>query len=204
MGDLLVFKTSEDGKRYQKLFHEVIRSCGKPDHEGVRLLRKTMINFFINCFLTMSCLSSYNETNVNRLLVNYNPCDHALLMPKRYNVLKGFKNLFWAESMLKNWSSYSMLRAVDSDNVTLTVISFADLVLFVIFAVSANMVSINPKMFREILFGKPFYVRDLICRYWFLHGLSIRDVYEYKFHYVDFLVWRKKQYMRECSAICKQ
>ena len=204
MGDLLVFKTGENSTRYRKLFHHMICSCGKPDNEAMRLLRKTMITFFINCFLTMSCLSSYNETNINRLLVNYDPSKQSLPISDRYQVLKKFKNLYWAESMLKNWSSYSILRAVYSDSITPTVVSFADLVLFVLFSVAANIVSINPKMFREILFGKPFYIRDLICRYWFLHGLSIRDVYEYKFHHVDFLVWRKKQYMRECSAMIKQ
>lgn len=200
MGDLIIFGDGEKSKRYKEQFHTMLSSCGKQESECIRVMRKIMIDFFVNSFLTMTCLSAYNETNLNRLLVSYKPFD-SIRKSEYYSVVKRFKNLYWAESMLRHWSSYSLLQAVTSEQVHLTVISFSDLVMFVIFAVANKVISLHPSLLKGVIFGNPFYVRDIIYRYWFLHGLSVREVYEYKFHHIDFLAWRKKQYLKECLKI---
>lgn len=206
--DLVLFRDGDNNCAYKDFFHFVLTSYGKTKPDIIRNIEKSMIVLFINVFLMKTCITGYNETNINRLLTNYSPdaskaVDDTIL----YSSVKEFNNLYWAKSHLKNWRLYSRFRAILMHRVPSNIVSMADLVITVIFMQASGMIQINPIYNTNILRGNPFFVKDVICTYWFMNGLKYKSIFEYKFHQEYFFEKRKKQYIKDCSeksVIAKQ
>lgn len=204
MGDIVYFRNDSNASTYERFFHALLRSYGKPRCDIVAEIVDSMMVFFINNFLTMTCLSIYNETNLNRLFINYSPTlservDDAHI----YAINKQFRNLYLAKSHLTKWNSYECLMTVLDRKVSLTVISLADIVVTIIYLNAMGAMKINPVYYKQVLRGEPFYVKGIISQYWFLTGLKYRDVYELKFRQTDAFEERKKQYMK-ATVVVKQ
>ena len=197
--ETLYFRTDTQNE-CESLLHYLLKSQGQRRTHIVNLCVNSMIVFFINTFLTMYCLSGYNETNVNRLLINYSPsASDSINESMIYPMLKKFKNLYWASSNLLTWDSYGMLSAVLNHKVPLTFISMADVTITLIFMISTGLIKVNPMYFKNFLTGNPFYIKHIISQYWFLRGLRYKEVYEFKFQHCDRMERRKIQYMNQCS-----
>lgn len=197
--EAIQFRADAETKIYDEFFHSLLTGYGKPKSQTVDKIVRTMIAFFINSFLTMTCLSGYNETNVNRLLVNYTPT--ACRKTNRdicYLVVKGFKNLYWSESHLVNWDSFPILMSILKCEAPTRLISMGDIVLSVIFLNATGVLKINPMYFVGLLDGDPFYVRRIVTHYWFQRGLCFREIREFKFAEDDLLERRKNDYMKRC------
>lgn len=150
----------------------------------------------------MHCISGYNETNVNRLLINYSPsATNCINKQMIYPVVKQFKNLYWAKCHLLTWDSCDMLLSVLNHRVPLGIISMADITLSLIALILTGAVKINPMYFKDFLAGNPFYIKHIISQYWFLNGLRYREVFEFRFRQPDEMEKRKKQYMSQCSVM---
>ena len=149
----------------------------------------------------MTCLTGYNETNMNRLLINYRP-DASDYVDDRilYDVVKQFKNLYWAKAHLVNWRLYTRLRAILNDNLPNNIISMADITMAVIFMNGVGIIQINPMYLTNTVRGKPFIIKEVISRYWFLKGLKYREIFQFKFSQGDYFERRKKLYMKECTS----
>lgn len=199
--DLVVFRDGDEHrKHYIEFFHELLRSYGQPRTAVICKMVSSVIRFFINSFLLMTCLSGYNETNLNRLLVNYDPdVGHILSDQHLYTVVKQFKNLYWAKSHLKHWNLFPRLHSILSQTVHNKTISMADIVACVIFLQINGIMQINPVLSLNTLNGNPFVIRDMICRYWFIKGLHIKPVKEYKFIQNDVFENRRKKYLSQCT-----
>lgn len=198
--DLILFRNDGNKDVYADFFHTVLTSHGKPKTLIINQIQQTMIVFFINVFLFMNCMTGFNETNVNRVLINYSPdsldfVDDGIL----YEVVKEFKNLFWAKSHLKTWRLYSRFRTMLMHRLPNNIVSMADIVISIIFMQASGIIQINPIYHMNTVYGKPFVIKEVISRYWFMKGLKYNEVFEYKFHQEDYFKWRKKQYIKQCS-----
>ena len=199
--EMIYFRTDTQNE-CEHLLHYLLRSQGKKRTKLIDVCVNSLITFFINVFLAMNCLSGYNETNVNRLLVNYSPYASSQIDKNIiYQVIKQFKNLYWAECHLLTWDSCDMLLSVLNHKVPVGIISMADITLTLIAMVSTGVVKINPMYFKNFLTGNPFYIKQIISQYWFHNGLRYRNVFEFKFKQSDEMEKRKKQYMNQCSTM---
>ena len=202
--DLILFLDDQFKNDYIDYFHWIVTSCGKPKTQVACNIVRTMITLFINAFLTMTCLSGYNETNINRLLINYLPDASAFVETKMlYPVVKQFKNLYWANSHLISWNLFPRFIAILRNNTPNDTISTADIILSVMFMQATGIIQINPILHMDTLNGNPLFIKDLICRYWFIKGLEFRDHYHFKYHNTDFFEKRKNNYINDCCRLKK-
>ena len=180
----------------EEYFNMLLKSTGQKRCKLIQYAVNSMIVFFINSFLVFSSLSGYNETNINRILVNYSPsadaCVNDIML---YNVTKQFKSLHCSKSHLIKWNSYNILmKMLYTES---TIISTADILLTVVFMNCVGIITINPRYFCSVLSGNPFYVKDILCRYWFLKGLRIKNCKSCIFSRVNRLEERKKKYLKD-------
>ena len=183
---------------YEEFFNSLLESNGQKKCKLITYAVNSMLAFFINTFLVFTSLSGYNETNINRILINYSPIADACVNDVMlYNVTKQFNNLHWSKAHLIKWNSYSILMKMLSSDSESEIISTADIVLTVIFMNCVGMLKINPSYFCSVINGNPFYVKDILCRYWFIKGLRIKRFKSYTFYQTNMMVERKKKYMRD-------
>lgn len=201
MNDIVFFRNDSKASTYERFFNAILRSNGKPRSGLIVEIVDSMILFFVNVFITMTSLSIYNETNMNRLFVNYCPMSNYVDEKRIYRINRKFGNLYLAKAQLVKWSSYNCLTAVLDRSVPLKVISLADIVITIIYMNAIGAMKINPVFFIKVLRGEPFYVKSIISQYWFLSGLRYREVYEFKFQQRDFFEERKKKYLGTCSTV---
>ncbi|MES9879352.1 MAG: hypothetical protein ABW185_00530 [Sedimenticola sp.] len=187
-------------KSSEQTFNTVLKSYGQSRCPTIDKIAKSMIRLFVNCFLTKNCLSGFNETNINRLLVNYSPnASKRVDDDISYTVLKVFKNRYWSSAQLVKWSVFGRLMSIYKDEVSLRVVSFADLTLVVMFMVADGTMLLRPGCLESVLYGDPFYVRAIISSYWFANGLRYRDIFDVKFQPDDVFQRRQMEYLRRCS-----
>lgn len=157
---------------------------------------------FVNTYLTMTCLAGYNETNVNRLLVNYKPSDEEVGCRLFDSVLQ-FENLFWAKSQLFGWNSYRPFLHVYHNITKLKCVSMADVVAVITYCICSGAVEINPLLICQTTRGNPFFIRELIHRHWFLLGIKYRNPFDVKFLNLNPMEERRQQYLKISSKAAK-
>jgi len=185
----------------EEIFDHILSSYGKPRTKLIDRVVKSILVFFINSFLAMNCISGYNETNINRLLVNYSPTA-TINQNIVYPVVTKFNNLYWALSHAATWDSYDIFMSILNEDVTFSTVTTADITATIIFMVSVGMVRINPIYFVNCIQGNPFYIQEIISQYWFRKGLRYIELHEEKrFKPVDRMENRKIEYMKMCSTI---
>ncbi len=123
----------------EQTFNTVLKSYGQSRGPTIDKIVKSMIRLFVNGFLTKNCLSCFSETNVNRLLVNYNPDASKLVEDLSYCVVQQFKNIYWSDAQLLKWRIFERMMIIYRKDVPLRVVSFADLTLVVIFMAAFGM-----------------------------------------------------------------
>ena len=183
---------------FEEFFNRLLESTGKKKCKLITYAVNSMVVFFINSFLVFTSLSGYNETNINRILINYSPIADACVNDVMlYNVTKQFNNLHSSKAHLIKWNSFDILIKMLYSDSESEIISTADIVLTVIFMNCVGMLKINPSYFCSVINGNPFYVKDILCRYWFIKGLRIKRFKSYTFYQSNQMVERKKKYMRD-------
>lgn len=183
-------------ENYQPFLHWLMQSCGQPRTSLITGIVNSMIIFFVNTFLAMTCVSGYNETNVNRLLVNYSPeASDKLSNQLVYPALRSFKNMYWGKSHCANWDSFPILMKVFEKRTSLQAISKADIVMCLIFLTATGKIRINPRYLLGWMTGEPFYFRTLMNQYWFSRGLRYDLRCELQFAQTNFLEHRRLKYL---------
>jgi len=200
--DLVLFRDGPEKINYIEFFNSVLTSIGKPRSTLIKSICNAMIIFFINSFLLMTCLTGYNETNINRLLINYSPAisdeiDDEMI----YTVIKKFKNLYWAKSHLLTWNHYQRFNLILSNQVPQQLVTVADIIIVVMFMQATEMIQINPIIYLGTLHGKPLVFKEVVSRYWFIRGLKYKEIHEFKFCHEDFFEKRKNKYLKQCSLL---